>query len=145
MGFPAGIARDAKCRRRFAAAGAREAGHERVLGSTEVNSLPDAERDAYDVVQALAGLAELLGRREAELDEKTRILLSMARDGGVPAARVLAYLRDLRGAGDGVAVAVPPRLGAWRDWVPPRGDLLGEVRSAPHADPMSRRRRDPGE
>jgi hypothetical protein len=46
-----------------------------------------------------------------------------------------------------VAVAVPPRLGPWRDWVPPRGNLLGETAATPRVQetPRRRRRYDPGE
>jgi len=112
-----------------------------------VSSLPDAEREATEAAQLLAGIVALLRRRTAEPDDETRVLLGMALDGGVAAARVLAYLRALRGSGDGVAVTVPPRLGLWRDWVPPRGDLLTEVPSASRVDelPRPRRRRDPGE
>jgi len=59
---------------------------------------------------------------------------------------VLAYLRTLRGAGDGDAVVVPPRLGPWREWVPPRGLLLG---GGPvperRVGEMQPRRADPGE
>jgi len=112
-----------------------------------VKSLPDAERDASDVVQALAGLAALLRAPEVEFDDDTRVLLRLAEDGGLAAARVLAYLRALRGAGDGAAVAVPPRLGPWRDWVPPRGNLVGDRGRVPRIDevPNQPRRGDPGE
>jgi hypothetical protein len=126
-----------------------------------VSSLPDAERAASDVVQALAGLAALLARptlggphaadrgpafdNEA-LDEARRGLLHLAEDGGVAAQRVLAYLRSLRGAGDGEAVAVPPRLGEWRDWVPPRGMILGSIGIARRVGELPQPRRfDPGE
>jgi len=123
-----------------------------------VSSLPDAERDACDVVQALAGLTALLritgpgqddvpGCDDVALDEARQKLLSLAEDGGAAAARVLAYLRSLQGAGDGVATAVPPRLGPWRDWVPPRGHLFtGPVGPAERVEKFPRpRRRDPGE
>jgi hypothetical protein len=113
-----------------------------------VSSLPDAERDATDVVQALAGLAALLRKPEVELDEETRVLLKLAEAGSRSAARVLAYLRDLRGPGDGAAVAVAPHLGPWRDWVPMRGHLLNgrslghRIDEIPNHQP---RRGDPGE
>jgi hypothetical protein len=124
--------------------------------------LPDAERDACDVLQALAGLVALLrraaddlpgpDRREPALDDPRGVMLDLAEDGGVAAARVVAYLRELRGAGDGEACAVSPRLGERRDWVPgqrgspapplrPRriGALRGAHRAAPlgghHAEP----------
>jgi hypothetical protein len=113
-----------------------------------VNSLPDAERDASDVVQALAALAALLHRPGVELDDETRALVRLAEGGAAAAGRVLAYLRVLRGAGDGQAAAVPPRLGPWRDWVPPRGHLLGDrgptVRRT-DGIPHQPRRGDPGE
>lgn len=104
--------------------------HERTQGSAGVSSLPDVERDACDVVQALAGLAGLLQAMASggPVPEHTRgTVLRLVEDGGESAARVLAYLRGLRAAGDGEAVAVPPRLGMWRDWVPPRGNVLGNA------------------
>jgi hypothetical protein len=112
-----------------------------------VSSLPDAERDATDVVQALAGLAALLRKSEFELDEEARVLLRLAEDGSRSAARVLAYLRDLRGPGDGVAVAVAPHLGPWRDWMPMRGHLLNDRSLGHRIDevPNQPRRGDPGE
>ncbi len=128
-----------------------------------MSSLPDAERDARDVVQALAGLAALLARPtpgatdrdpaldgnapdDKALDEARRVLLHLAEDGASAARRVLAYLRTLRGAGDGEAVAVPPRLGQWRDWVPPRGVLLGGPGTPRRIGELPRPRRcDPGE
>jgi len=120
---------------------------DRSLGSAEVSSLPDAERDASEVVQMLAGLAALLRGRDLILDDDARVMLNMALDGSVSAARVLAYLRALQGAGDGVAAAVPARLGPWRDWVPARGNLFGEPADAPRIEelPRPRRRHDPGE
>jgi hypothetical protein len=113
-----------------------------------VNSLPDVERDACDVVQALAGLATLLRNSGVEFDDETGMLLTLAEDGGAAAVRVLAYLRGLRGGGDGATGAVPPRLGPWRDWVPPRGNLLGDRSrriSRPDEIPNQPRRGDPGE
>jgi hypothetical protein len=135
-----------------------------------VTGLSDAERDACDVVQALVGLAALLRRpaedlsgsflsdlvspdpvsrdplsRDPASDEARRLLIGIAEDGGAAATRVLAYLRDLRGAGDGEAVAVPPRLGQWRDWVPPRGHVFGTP-GIPRANEVPQpRRSDPGE
>jgi hypothetical protein len=117
-----------------------------------VTSLPDAERDACDVVQALAGLAALLARPTAEalgdadLDEARRVLQNLAEDGGDAARRVLTYLRAQRGPGDGDAVAVPPRLGQWRDWVPPRGMIFGEIGALRRVGEFPQPRRcDPGE
>jgi hypothetical protein len=117
-----------------------------------VTSLPDAERDACDVVQALAGLAALLapptadGPGRADLDEARRLLQSLAEDGGGAARRVLAYLRAQRGAGDGDAAAVPPRLGEWRNWVPPRGMVFGELGTLRRVGEFPQPRRcDPGE
>jgi len=121
-----------------------------------VTGLSDAERDACDVVQALAGLAALLRRPigdrpgldpdDPALADALRTLLSIAEDGGVAAGRVLAYLRELRGSGDGEAAAVPPRLGPWREWVPPRGQLFGPATAARRTDEVPQpRRSDPGE
>jgi hypothetical protein len=122
-----------------------------------VNSLPDAERDACDVLQALAGLAAVLARPlpgEPHDDEKDRraledarrVMLSLAQDGGESAQRVVAYLRSLQGPGDGASASVSPRLGPWRNWVPPRGNLFGNARAVHHiGDSGGRRRADPGE
>ncbi|MDT5033829.1 MAG: hypothetical protein QOC94_4000 [Actinoplanes sp.] len=117
------------------------------MGSAGVNNLPDAERDACDVVQAMAGLAALLRKSDVELDDHTRVLLALAQHGGEAAARVLTYLHTLRGNGDGDAVAVPPRLGPWRDWVPARGHLLTDYSRGYRIDeiPHQPRRGDPGE
>lgn len=122
-----------------------------------MSSLPDAERDACDVVQALAGLTALLritgpgqddvpGCDDIELNEARQKLLSLAEDGSAAAARILAYLRNLRGPGDGAAVDVPARLGPWRDWVPPRGHLLGDPGGTRRVGGLPQPRRcDPGE
>ncbi|WP_305789483.1 hypothetical protein [Symbioplanes lichenis] len=112
-----------------------------------MSDLNDAERDASEVVRLLTGLAMVLDRRGAGPDEDMQVLSALARDGGAAAVRVLEYLRALRGAGDGVAMAVPMRLGLWRDWVPPRGSLFAGPPGAPPVDelPRPRRRRDPGE
>ncbi len=111
-----------------------------------MSSLPDAERDASEVVRLLLGLATVLDRRGIDLGDETEVLAALARDGGAAAARVLEYLRELRGAGDGEAAAVPPRLGPWRDWVPPRGNLLGGLGEPRVGEmPRPRRRHDPGE
>lgn len=115
-----------------------------------MSSLSDAERDASDVVRALAGLRGMLNRSsmipaDPELDEVRRTLLALAENGGDAAARVLAYLRMVRGAGDGEAVAVPPRLGPWRDWVPPRGRMFGCSGAEPRIGGVHPRRCDPGE
>jgi len=111
-----------------------------------MSSLPDAERDATEVVRLLIGLAMVLDRRGPG-DDETEVLAALARDGGGAATRVLEYLHSLRGAGDGAEVAVPPRLGPWRDWVPPRGNLFGPPPGASRMDDLPRphRRRDPGE
>lgn len=117
-----------------------------------MTSLPDAERDACDVVRALAGLAAILARPtalgpgDADLDETRRLLRRLAEDGGVAAQRVLAYLRAQRGAGDGDAAAVPPRLGPWREWVPMRGLLFGDLGTSRRVGELPQPRRcDPGE
>jgi hypothetical protein len=115
-----------------------------------VSSLPDAERDAGEVVRALAALSALLSRPASDLDDESlaharATLRSLAEDGGAAAARVLGYLQQLRGAGDGAAVAVPPRLGPWREWVPPRGYLLGGPALDGRIGEMHPRRADPGE
>lgn len=119
-----------------------------------MSNLPDAERDAGDVAHALAGLAALLRSPGVQLDDETRVLLTLAEDGGLAAGRVLAYLRGLRGPGDGDAARVPPRLGPWRDWVPPRGNLFGDrgsgfrglgERSHSIEEVRNQRRGDPGE
>jgi hypothetical protein len=124
--------------------------HERTHWGTGVTSLSDAERDACDVVQALAGLAALLARPtghepDPALDDARRTLLRLAEDGNTAAVRVLEYLRTLRGAGDGEAVAVPPRLGPWRHWVPPRGHIFGYAGDERRIGEVHRRRADPGE
>jgi hypothetical protein len=114
-----------------------------------VSSLPDAERDACDVLQALGGLAALLTRLSPDdpaFGDAVRVLRSLADDGGTAAQRLVAYLESLRGAGDGEAVAVPPRLGQWREWVPPRGHLLGGVHPSHRVGELPHPRRfDPGE
>ena len=124
-----------------------------------MTGLSDAERDANDVMQALASLAAVLRRPAADLpgaadpgrleplpDDERRLLLGMAEDAGLGAARVLAYLRDQRGNGDGDLAAVPPRLGMWREWVPPRGHLFGLTSDVPRRpDEVRHRRADPGE
>ncbi len=122
-----------------------------------MSNLPDAQRDACDVLQALAGLAAVLARplpgepdngdRDVRaLEDAQRVMLSLAQDGGEAAQRVVTYLRALQGPGDGESAAVAPRLGPWRDWVPPRGNLFGSVRAVHHiGDARRHRRADPGE
>lgn len=112
-----------------------------------MSSLPDAERDAGEVVRVLAGLAALLRKDGVEVDDEIRGLLNLVDDSGRAAERVLAYLRDLRGPGDGEAVAVPLRLGPWRDWTPVRGHLLSNRTRGHRIDeiPNQPRRGDPGE
>lgn len=93
-----------------------------------MSSLSDAERDAHEVVRALTALSTLLSRTDGAEGAETRRLLSrLAEDSGASAERVLAYLRDLRGPGDGEAVAVPTRLGLWREWSPTCGNVLGNI------------------
>lgn len=114
-----------------------------------MNSLPEAERDAGDVVRALAGLAALAYDGELSGEEARRAVDLLIESGTVAAAaRVLSYLRATRGPGDGVAVAVPARLGPWRDWVPARGHLTGTAAWTPRpriGELPQRRRADPGE
>ena len=112
----------------------------------------DAERDACDVVQALAGLAVLLSRSpdlnpDGAGDEHVRrAMRELVEDGGAAAARVLAHLRARRGPGDGDAAAVPLRLGLWRDWVPDRGNVLGRIGPEQRIGELPHTRRaDPGE
>ncbi|WP_430788348.1 hypothetical protein [Actinoplanes sp. G11-F43] len=103
----------------------------------------DAERDASEAVQALAGLAALL-REDGTVDRGR--LLTMAENGGAAMERVVAYLRRQCRAGDGEMASVPPRLSAWRDWMPPRGDLFGASGVARPTDGVPQPRRcDPGE
>ncbi|GAA0447359.1 hypothetical protein Ade02nite_85180 [Paractinoplanes deccanensis] len=122
-----------------------------------MTSLSDAERDACDVMQALAGLAALLRRSAADIpgldaddpaaEDARHLLVSLAEDGSQAASRVVAYLRELRGPGDGDLTPTPPRLGPWREWVPPRGHLFGFTPTtgrAPNEVPQPRRS-DPGE
>jgi hypothetical protein len=108
-------------------------------------------------MQALAGMAALLRRPAGDLPgldqadpataEARRLMLDLAEDGGRAAARVVAYLRDQRGAGDGDLAAVPPRLGQWRHWVPPRGHVFGVATKThrPANEVPHPRRSDPGE
>ena len=101
-----------------------------------MGELLDAERDAVRAVQALAALNRHLSGDPAPA------LRGLAEEGCAAAGRVLAYLRELRGAGDGEAITYPARLGPWRQWCPPRGDLLG----APDRSGFRRRHGgDPGE
>ena len=104
-----------------------------------MSDLSDMERDAQQVAQALASLSAFLRLRGDGGDGALRML---AADGSDAADRVLHYLRELRGAGDGEAVVHPARLGPWRNWCPPRGHVL-EVRPEKAAPP--RWRGDPGE
>jgi hypothetical protein len=107
-------------------------------------------------MQALAGLAALLRRPAGDLpgvepadpglDQARQLLLGLAEDAGQACERVVSYLREQRGAGDGELVAVPRRLGEWRDWVPPRGRLFTVPAEARQADGVPQPRRcDPGE
>lgn len=117
-----------------------------------MSDLSDVERDAAQALRALAGFTRHLDRSARGPDgepEEVRILRSLADEGGAAGERVLAYLRALRGAGDGVATAYPPRLGPWRNWCPPRGSLLagrlGESRDSGRSPTRPVRRGDPGE
>ena len=115
-----------------------------------MGELSGVERDAVRAAEVLAALADHLATKETGVD---RALRELAQDGGAAAERVLAYLRDLRGPGDGVAIAHPMRLGPWRDWCPPRGQALHDPRvPGPRRPPEDRRahrelrvRGDPGE
>ena len=121
-----------------------------------MTSLSDAERDAVDLMQALAGMATLLhwpaddlpssGGGVEAADDARQLLLRIAEEGGQAAARIVAYLREQRGAGDGELIAVPRRLGQWRDWVPGRGHVFGISPGGRRPDGVPQpRRRDPGE
>ena len=121
-----------------------------------MSSLPDAQRDATEVHQALSGLVALLsrlpgardvhGRPDPVLEDARRALAGMAEDAAVSAERVVAYLQSLSGAGDGEMAAVPPRLGPYRDWVPPRGHVFGAPGVAQRIGELPQpRRADPGE
>jgi hypothetical protein len=89
-----------------------------------MTDLTDTERDAVQAAEALAGLADHLAARGPELGDGEVVFRALAAEGSAAAERVLAYLRQLRGSGDGVASAVPTRLGPWRNWCPPRGHVL---------------------
>ena len=115
-----------------------------------MSGLSDAERDACEVVQALAGLAARLARSAGDgedpaMADARRTLVRLAENGGAAAVRVLEYLRAVRGAGDGEAVAVPPHLGQWRDWLPSSGHLLGRPGAPRRISEAHPRRCDPGE
>jgi hypothetical protein len=119
-----------------------------------MTGLWDAERDAGEVVRALNGLAALLGRDPAASPpdaETLRIMRQLVENSQSSAARVQGYLRELRGAGDGDAVALSPVLAPWRDWTPIHGHLFGAhrgpaARGARRINEVPRPRRcDPGE
>ncbi|WP_030436354.1 hypothetical protein [Actinoplanes subtropicus] len=121
-----------------------------------MTSLSDAERDASDVMQALAGLAALLRRPPGDLaglepgdpayDQARHLLLGLTEDAGQACERVVAYLREQCAAGDGEVIAVPRRLGPWRDWTPDRGHLFGVSAGVRRANGVPQARRsDPGE
>jgi hypothetical protein len=134
----------------FGTCGEETTSHERTQGSAGVSGLSDAERDACEVVQALAGLAALLARSAGDQEDPAmadarRTLVRLAENGGAAAIRVLDYLRTVRGAGDGEAVAVPPHLGQWREWVPSRGHLTGRTGVPRRIGEVHPRRCDPGE
>jgi hypothetical protein len=103
--------------------------------------LSDVEHDAVQAAEALAGLADHLALRGPELGDDDRVFRALADEGSAAAERVLAYLRRLRGPGDGAATVVPTRLGPWRNWCPPRGYVLRNA-----GEPVPRRSHgDPGE
>jgi hypothetical protein len=120
-----------------------------------MTGLWDAERDAGELARALNGLAALLGRDpdSPPPDQDTlRIVRQLVENGVSSATRVQDYLRELRGAGDGDAVAVPPALAPWRDWTPSRGHLFSAHRGHQRGAAARRinevpqpRRCDPGE
>ena len=102
-------------------------------------NLSDVERDAALAAQVMAGLADLPASRTAGIGDGDRTYRDLVEEGRLAAERVLAYLRTLRGPGDGAATAVPSHLGPWRDWCPPRGHLFRTSRrTVPrrcHGDP----------
>jgi hypothetical protein len=104
-------------------------------------NLSDVERDAALAAQVMAGLADQSAVRRLGLGDGDRTYQELLEEGHVAAQRVLAYLRTLRGPGDGAATAVPSRLGPWRDWCPPPGHPL---RASPQRVPR-RCHGDPGE
>lgn len=111
-----------------------------------MTDLSEAEQDALQAVHSLAALNDHLARSAGGADE--RRLQELTDSGGAAAARVLAYLRELRGAGDGDALTLPARLDPWRDWCPPPGDPWGRRLSArprPVRSSGAARRGDPGE
>jgi hypothetical protein len=121
-----------------------------------VTSLSDAERDACDVMQSLAVLAAVLRRPGGDLpgpdpsdptvERAHQLLLGLAEEAGQACERVVTYLREQRGAGDGEVVAVPRRLGPWREWTPERGHLFGASAGVRRVNGVPQpRRSDPGE
>ncbi len=109
---------------------------ERSVGMSE---LSEVERDAQLAALALARMSSYVRARR---DHDDPAAAALADEGVAAAARVLAYLRDVRGNGDGAATAYPVRLGPWREWCPPRGHLLED----PGRQAGGRRwRGDPGE
>jgi hypothetical protein len=92
--------------------------------------LSDVERDAVQAAEALAGVADHLASRGPDIGNGAGdlVMRALADEGSAAAERVLAYLRTLRGPGDGAATAVPTRLGPWRNWCPPRGYVLRDDR-----------------
>jgi hypothetical protein len=97
-----------------------------------MGDLLDAERDALQAVQALAALNRHLTGRGAHSGCDDQVLRDLAGEGCAAAGRILAYLRQVRGSGDGVALVYPARLGPWRDWCPPRGNLFGAPDGSTH-------------
>jgi hypothetical protein len=113
-----------------------------------MSDLSEMEREAQRVAETLARLSAYLRFRDSRdggpggtRDARDATARGVAEEGLLAAERVLAYLRELRGAGDGAAAAYPTRLGPWREWSP--GPTVVE-RNLPRAMPR-RWRGDPGE
>jgi hypothetical protein len=80
----------------FGTCGKETTPHERTQGSAGVSGPSDAERDACEVVQALAGLAALLAqpacdRGDPAIADARRTLVRLAESGGEAAVRVLGF------------------------------------------------------
>lgn len=108
----------------------------------------EAERDAYDAAQALAGMADLLQAAADPGGDRVdrQRLINLAESGAAAADRVVAFLRAQRAAGDGDMAMVPTRLAPWRDWVPQRGHLFGAAPAPRRIGEVPQPRRcDPGE
>ncbi len=108
-----------------------------------MSDISDRERDARQAAQALACLTAFV---RLHGDGRDGALRALAAEGVDAAERVLAYLRELRGA-DGEADGYPARLGPWRDWGEVPGQVLEEplLGERPGRAPAPRWRGDPGE